>query len=63
MNERDWTMDLLTRRLARRMFFTEVPCPDGKGRLVLFNWLGRNAPFVVLGGWAALMLASALMRA
>lgn len=55
-------MDSLTRRLARRMFFTEVPCPDGKGELVVFNWFGRNVPFVVLGGWAVLMLASALMR-
>ncbi len=52
-------MDLRT----RRMFFTEVPCPDGKGQLVVFNWFGRNVPFVVLGGWAALMLASALIRA
>lgn len=23
--------------LVRRMFFTEIPCPDGKGRLVFFN--------------------------
>jgi len=45
------------------MFFTEIPCPDGKGRLVLLNWFGRSVPFVVLGGLAALMLASALMRA
>ncbi|NKC11797.1 MAG: hypothetical protein GKR94_06305 [Gammaproteobacteria bacterium] len=56
-------MDSLTRRLARRVFFAKVPCPDGKGELTVFNWFGRNVLFVVLGGWAALMLASALMRA
>jgi hypothetical protein len=27
------------------------------------NWFGRSVPFLVLGGWAALMLASALIRA
>jgi hypothetical protein len=56
-------VDLLTPRLARRMFFTKVPYPDGRGQQVVFNWFGRNVPFVMLGGWTVLMFALTLMRA
>ena len=55
--------------LARRLFYTnkitvKVPYGDPiEVEGVFLNWFGRNVPFVVLGGWAALMLASALIRA
>lgn len=62
-------VDSIARKLARGLFFTNrltVKLPYG-GTMeiegVFPNWLGRNLPFMVLGGWAALMLAFALIRA
>jgi hypothetical protein len=62
-------VDSIARKLARGLFFTNrqtVKLTYG-GTMeiegVFLNWLGRNLPLVVLGGWAALMLAFALIRA
>ena len=50
--------------LTERIFFTRkvVIGKDLMGNPIeaeglFFNWLGRNLPFVIIGGWAALMLA------
>lgn len=58
--------DSIARKLARGLFVTNrqtVKLTYG-GTMeiegVFLNWLGRNLPFVVLGGWAMLLLAWAL---
>lgn len=56
--------------LVRRLFFTNktIIRKDLFGNTieidgVFFNWLGRNVPYVVIGAWAALVLAFQLFKA
>lgn len=56
--------------IAIRLFFTkDIIIEDSYGGrhvavgVYSWNWFGRNLPLVVLGGWAALMLVFALIRA
>lgn len=56
--------------LVRRLFFTNK-ATIGKDLFgnpieidgVFFNWFGRNVPYVVIGAWAALVLAFQLFKA
>lgn len=50
--------------LVQRLFFTNKMTinhieVDG----VFLNWFGRNVPYVVIGGWAVLVLAFQLVKA
>lgn len=56
--------------LVRSLFFTNkaIIRKDLFGNTieidgVFFNWLGRNVPYVVIGAWAALVLAFQFFKA
>ncbi|MCB1968012.1 MAG: hypothetical protein KDI64_18780 [Candidatus Accumulibacter sp.] len=56
--------------IARRLFFTNKATigKDPFGNVIevegeFLNWFARSLPFLVIGAWAALMLAAAYLRA
>lgn len=55
--------------IARRLFFTSKATigKDSFGNVIevegeFLNWFARSLPFLVIGTWAALMLAAAYLR-